>query len=243
MVKSQGCSKQSFVEVTQNLATALVYLRHNSEPRVLWIDALSINQEDVEERSSQVARMADIYRLADRVVVWLGPENEEDRSTEALCTLRFIGSQIEVEWNTYQMRATNQGDPAWAHRFIPMPLDQNALSPLLTVFYRPWFERLWIQQEIALANDNALFICGHDSITRMQFTNAVFCIWTKVLKFDWDLTEIFHERLDLIYEMARSIYNFNQRSVERTLRKQAGKLKCSDPRKYFGRTNLLIRIL
>ena len=132
--------------MTQNLATALVYLRHNSEPRVLWIDALCINQEDMEERNSQVARMADIFRLADRVVVWLGPESEEDRSAEALSTLRFIGSQIELDWDTYQMRATNQGDSTWADRGIPMHLDKNVISPVLMVFNRPWFGRLWIQQ-------------------------------------------------------------------------------------------------
>ncbi|PMD33030.1 HET-domain-containing protein [Hyaloscypha variabilis F] len=230
MVKSQGCSKQSFVEMTQNLATALVYLRHNSEPRVLWIDALCINQEDMEERNSQVARMADIFRLADRVVVWLGPESEEDRSAEALSTLRFIGSQIEVDWDTYQMRATNQGDPTWADKGIPMHLDKNVISPVLMVFNRPWFGRLWIQQEIALANDNAVLICGHESIRRIQFTNAVYCFWNKVKKLDQDLTEMFQERLELIYEMAASIHTLNRGSLSNTLRKQAGKLKCSDPR-------------
>ena len=234
LVKSHG-SKRKFIEVTQNLATALIYLRHKSEARILWIDALCINQEDMEERSSQVARMADIYRLAHRVVVWLGPESEEDRSSEALSTLRSIGSQIEVDWTTFDMRATNQGDSSLADRNIPLTLDQNSLKSLLMVISRPWFERLWVQQEIALANEHAVLFCGHDSITRRHFMDALYCIRSKRLEIDWELIELFRDRGELIYEMARVIYGSDGRRIENTIRRQAGRLKCSDARKYLAR--------
>jgi hypothetical protein len=235
MVKSLG-SERTFIEVTQNLFTALIYLRHKSEARVLWIDALCINQEDMEERSSQVARMADIYRLAHRVVVWLGPESEVDRSSEALSTLRSIGSQIEVDWTTQEIRATNEGDSSLADRNIPLTLDQNSLKSLLMVISRPWFERLWVQQEILLANENAVLICGHNSITRRHFMNALFCIGTKHFASYWELGNLFRDRLGLIYEMAEIIYVLTDRSIIATLRKQAGNLKCLDPRKYLVRT-------
>ena len=242
LVKSHG-SKRKFIEVTQNLATALIYLRHKSEARILWIDALCINQEDMEERSSQVARMADIYRLAHRVVVWLGPESEEDRSSEALSTLRSIGSQIEVDWSTYEMRATNQGDSSLADRNIPLTLDQNSIKSLLMVISRPWFERLWVQQEIALANEHAVLFCGHDSITRRHFMDALYCIRSKRLEVGWELIELFRARGELIYEMAKSIYNPNNRLLKETLRGQARNLKCLDPRKYLVETYLLHRII
>lgn len=231
MVKSRG-SKRKFIEVRQNLATALIYLRHKSEARVLWIDALCINQEDMEERSSQVARMADIYRLAHRVVVWLGPESEEDRSSEALSTLRSIGSQIEVDWITFEMRATNQRDSSLVDRNIPLNLDQKKLNSLLMVFNRPWFERLWVQQEIALGNENALLICGHDAITRRHFTNALYRIQITNIEVNWDLKvrELFRDRRELIYQMAKIIYKSDDQPMATTLRHQAGKFKCSDPR-------------
>lgn len=54
------------IEVTQGLARALPYLRHKEETRVLWIDALCVNQRNLEERSAQVQRMADIYHHAKR---------------------------------------------------------------------------------------------------------------------------------------------------------------------------------
>jgi len=38
----------------------------------MWIDAICINQGDDEEKSKQVTRMRDVYKLARRVVVWLG---------------------------------------------------------------------------------------------------------------------------------------------------------------------------
>jgi hypothetical protein len=243
-VKSHGL-KRKFIEVTQNLATALIYLRHKSDARVLWIDALCINQEDMEERSSQVARMADIYRLAHRVVVWLGPESDKDRSSEALSTLRGIGSQIEVDWVLSEMRATNEGDSSWADTNIPLILDKKKLNSLLMVFNRPWFERLWVQQEIALANENAVLICGHDAITRRHFTNALYCIRLTNIEVDWDLkvSELFRDRRELIYQMAKIIYKSDDQHMTTTLRHQAGKLKCSDPRKFLGRTYLLHRII
>ncbi len=59
---------------TVNLDVALRYLRSTSEPRVLWVDAVCINQGDLEEQAAQVKMMWEIYKNASRVVVWLGPE-------------------------------------------------------------------------------------------------------------------------------------------------------------------------
>ena len=50
------------IYVTRSLYHALRYLRYKSQSRVLWIDAICVNQDDLKERSCQVQRMADIYR-------------------------------------------------------------------------------------------------------------------------------------------------------------------------------------
>ena len=60
--------------MTKNLHAALVRLRDPFLKRILWVDAICINQQDEEERTQQVAAMARIYGLAKRVVVWLGEE-------------------------------------------------------------------------------------------------------------------------------------------------------------------------
>jgi hypothetical protein len=62
------------VAVTVNLESALRYLRHSDLPRVLWIDAICINQHDLGEKRHQVSIMQSIYTYAEQVVVWLGLE-------------------------------------------------------------------------------------------------------------------------------------------------------------------------
>jgi hypothetical protein len=46
----------------------------------MWIDAICINQENLPERTHQVKLMANIYRNASRVLVWLGPAYENSDS-------------------------------------------------------------------------------------------------------------------------------------------------------------------
>jgi len=67
------------VSVTTNLFLALSSLRHPDTPRTLWVDALCINQADVEERSRQVSIMGLIYTEADNVVVYLGEEWDDHK--------------------------------------------------------------------------------------------------------------------------------------------------------------------
>jgi hypothetical protein len=54
------CNDSNF-EVTTNLAAALHRLRKLDGPKIFWIDALCINQKDLEERNQQVAQMGRIY--------------------------------------------------------------------------------------------------------------------------------------------------------------------------------------
>lgn len=74
------------VPVTYNLFNALHRLRRRYNKRVIWIDQLCINQADHLEKESQVAMMADIYRQAACVNVWLG---ESATATNALIAWRL----------------------------------------------------------------------------------------------------------------------------------------------------------
>ncbi|KAH8750129.1 heterokaryon incompatibility protein-domain-containing protein, partial [Hyaloscypha sp. PMI_1271] len=62
--------------VTQNLYDVLNRLRYTSIERLIWVDALAINQSDVLERSEQVSIMRNIYSTANRTLVWLGEGDE-----------------------------------------------------------------------------------------------------------------------------------------------------------------------
>ncbi|CAI0654039.1 unnamed protein product [Colletotrichum noveboracense] len=59
------------LQITASLGSFLRYLRRNDRPLRLWADGICINQEDDEEKSEQVALMADIYKSYSQVNVWL----------------------------------------------------------------------------------------------------------------------------------------------------------------------------
>lgn len=61
--------------VTSSCASALRRLRFTSQERMLWVDALAIDQSNLQERNQQVAQMARIYSGASQVLVYLGEED------------------------------------------------------------------------------------------------------------------------------------------------------------------------
>jgi hypothetical protein len=65
------------LHITQNLYTVLLRLQDHSCPRVIWVDAICINQGNNREKEDQIPLMAEIYAKSSRVVVWLG-EAEDD---------------------------------------------------------------------------------------------------------------------------------------------------------------------
>lgn len=69
---NQWMSRSTEIPITNNLFRALRRLRRLVTIRVLWVDAVCINQDDLDERSAQVAFMADIYASAASTIIWLG---------------------------------------------------------------------------------------------------------------------------------------------------------------------------
>ena len=60
------------LNVTVNLFAALLAVRSCSYPRLLWVDAICIDQKNIKERDQQVRIMGDIYSQAKQVLIWLG---------------------------------------------------------------------------------------------------------------------------------------------------------------------------
>lgn len=78
------------VDIGQNLYQALLRLRHPFIEKILWIDAICINQADDQYKERQIPLMLQIYQAASRVIVWLG--EEADGSTKALKTIVEAGA-------------------------------------------------------------------------------------------------------------------------------------------------------
>ncbi|KAF2825464.1 HET-domain-containing protein, partial [Ophiobolus disseminans] len=60
------------VLVGTNLAAALYRLRNPDSERVIWVDALCIDQHNNDEKSNQIPLMGSVYSSAKQVIVWLG---------------------------------------------------------------------------------------------------------------------------------------------------------------------------
>ncbi|KAH8817266.1 heterokaryon incompatibility protein-domain-containing protein [Xylogone sp. PMI_703] len=60
------------LHITLNLYRALRDLRLRDRDRILWVDAICIDQQNKKEQGLQVQQMDYIYKQADQVIFWLG---------------------------------------------------------------------------------------------------------------------------------------------------------------------------
>lgn len=67
---------EAVMTILVSLLDALKAFRHRDRPRALWADAVCINQADLLEKQFQVLLMPRIYSQAQRVLVWLGADED-----------------------------------------------------------------------------------------------------------------------------------------------------------------------
>ncbi|KAN0122842.1 Heterokaryon incompatibility protein (HET) domain containing protein [Hyaloscypha variabilis] len=148
--------------ITTNLHDGLRHLRRKDTSRVLWADAVCINQEDDKERGHQVNNMRMVYRNATKVLVWLG-KNEEGHASVAVNAILEItlkccnraGISIS-NLSTYDEFRSLVVDYSWRQLGCNDPTSWNSV---LWFFKRSWFSRLWVMQEVNAGNQVTL-ICG-----------------------------------------------------------------------------------
>ncbi|KAG5761556.1 hypothetical protein H9Q72_010327 [Fusarium xylarioides] len=168
------CHKEPF-QVTENLFSALQHLRNDHDERTLWIDAICINQDDLEERQSQVKLMKEIYTKSERVVIWLGPDPASDGVNHLFEMLQTIpnlpGPQLSkrerifFEMNVFDADRWHQDEDTVSSK-VPDKIkkdffiSQEAKKGSIAVLSRPWWSRIWTVQEMVLA-PSAIIMCGH----------------------------------------------------------------------------------
>ncbi|KAH8600659.1 heterokaryon incompatibility protein-domain-containing protein, partial [Bisporella sp. PMI_857] len=129
-----------WLPVTRNVHKILEDRGSYLRTRWLWIDAVCINQDNLEEKSTQVAMMGDIYSGADRVIVWL--DNKEITHSE----VRDANFLLElIAFNSMNLSKDLYDPPT---RVLGSYTHWKALSRLLS---HPYWHRVWIIQEIAMA--------------------------------------------------------------------------------------------
>ncbi|KAI1015049.1 hypothetical protein LB503_004022 [Fusarium chuoi] len=117
------------MSVRANLHAALLHLRDHFIERIIWIDAICINQEDNDEKGRQVQSMAEIYAKATRVIVWLGEvADKSDYALEAI-------------------RAAAEEEYAVEQQYTGTAADTTSLEFIMALLERPWFQRIWVSEK------------------------------------------------------------------------------------------------
>jgi hypothetical protein len=158
--RQQGCLVEVDgvdIEVSPNLRKALYSLRLTDATRTLWVDAICINQKNEAEKSGQVAMMAEIYKKAELVVVFLG-DDDIPGSMEPLFSffnrIGHRGLQEDSRLDLYLERLE-----------IEKPVILKSFIDLCSL---PWWNRLWIQQEFVSAQRAPIFQFGRLSVAANQ---------------------------------------------------------------------------
>jgi hypothetical protein len=148
--------------ITSSVYNALRSLRssnNESRARILWADAVCINQNDMKEREQQVQLMGSIYRSASQVITYIGEELEHT----------LAGAQLAVELTNYARSEDfdedfGPGGPYYSdHAFCTLndlpPVHDPAWAALRELLRRPWSSRAWIVQE-SILNEEMIMVCG-----------------------------------------------------------------------------------
>jgi ankyrin repeat protein len=189
-------------DITENLHSALQRLRSEEIDRVLWVDAICIDQSNERERGHQVQQMCKIYSQAEEVIVWLGQATEE--TNILMDSLRRLEEHSSIlgyrhwdlaQWNTFWLSILrNPG-------FKP----HKGLDLLLR---RPWFRRVWILQEIANAKKASVW-CGTKHVRARIFALAPSLIGIKPERHCQAVLDIMpgHLREESWWSENRDLYN------------------------------------
>jgi hypothetical protein len=127
------------MRVTQHLNMALKRIRASTKTWYrklpIWIDAISIAQDDPKEKAQQVRMISEIFGKCRHLTIWLG---EIDTREDDLC--RKVATK------------SNQ----WEDEGMEVELNFSEQAFLDTVLERSWFQRRWIIQEVLIANTSGL---------------------------------------------------------------------------------------
>ncbi|SMQ48515.1 unnamed protein product [Zymoseptoria tritici ST99CH_3D7] len=151
------------VAVTASAAGVLYRMRHPDINRLLWIDAISIRQDDKDdkgEKPHQISLMGSIYSRAWRNLVWLG--DDHGNADEAIRVLRSVERDLRSHcrndrsiWDAVHS-AVRQGA---VESYVDTDIH---LTSLAAFFASNWFSRLWVAQEAALATQS---LCHYGPLT------------------------------------------------------------------------------
>ena len=140
------------VSITQNLDDALRNLRLPTQARRLWIDAVCIDQQNVDERSRQVQYMRLVYSRATRVIVWLGLKVPGlERAMDLAETIHEIRRSDRPDETTEAVNKIELIQNVSMLAFATLTAEEEAADHLRALLFRDFFSRSWCVQEVLVS--------------------------------------------------------------------------------------------
>ncbi|KAH7350762.1 heterokaryon incompatibility protein-domain-containing protein [Rhexocercosporidium sp. MPI-PUGE-AT-0058] len=143
------------VSISVSLYGALDALRQKDRSILVWVDALCIDQSNKNERTQQIQLMTSIYKTADSMAIWLGPE--ADDSDMATDLLRAV--------------ADHASSPEKVSRLLSSQVGKRNLAGVVSLFERDYWKRLWVVQEIFNASSITVY-CGSTKLPWSVYQKA-----------------------------------------------------------------------
>ncbi|KAH7149258.1 heterokaryon incompatibility protein-domain-containing protein [Dactylonectria estremocensis] len=152
---------------TKNLVASLhrvQQLLRADETLPLWIDAICINQGDVEERNAQVSQMKQIYEKSAMVITWLGETGADG--------LKYLDEL--VDWAHGQPDADKSGNaqakPISFHVHIRGRYQE--MKDAARIVANQYWKRVWTVQEYSSPR-LGIFLCGYWWMDKSKFTPSL----------------------------------------------------------------------
>lgn len=146
------------LRVTKNLRDAMLRLRQWRLPQrqemfkdgvgramehLIWIDGICINQDDLLERSLQVALMGKIYSRANLVLAWIGEHDAISRNGFNVCCKLFdLGQKLESGNKT--VFPTSFNNKRFWKDVGEEPLSDEEWRDWILLLSRRWWLRTWV---------------------------------------------------------------------------------------------------
>ena len=131
------------LDVPASSESVLRRLRLPAHDRLVWLDAVCVNQGDPEERNHQVAMMADIYSGAVRNLVWLGGGDRDPETSVAAVRQVFEDAKRSTDgFRCFLDTVFDVPEDTWRYATKGFPIDID-FEAIKRFFARPWFGRLW----------------------------------------------------------------------------------------------------
>jgi hypothetical protein len=162
-----------WLSIPKTLLGALHGLRYSDAPRILWADAICINQSDTSERNRQVQFMRTIYSQSQGTLIWLGEPGRDGEGAISFMARVAISIGLEVLKprgdcltsslvyfrNSQNLKCT-----------VRSPFSSGFYIELIGMLRNPWFQRAWVVQEVAVSS-KATVVWGFEQ-----------CEWTELIQ-------------------------------------------------------------